>query len=76
MADLNILPPSPPQPDKRHPTGLELWLKCTRAIVTRSTLDTTATIKRTHERLQHFFRHRRLKKSTTPLAVSPEASTR
>jgi hypothetical protein len=56
-----ILPTSPPLHDKRHPTGLELWLKRTRAIVTRITLDATTTIQRTHERLHHFFRHRRLK---------------
>jgi hypothetical protein len=57
----------------RHPATLELWLKHTRDIVNRSTADATATIHRTHERLQHYFQYRRKKKN--PPALSQPGAT-
>jgi hypothetical protein len=69
-ADKAILPISPTRLTQKHPTGIELWLKRTRAFVNRSMQDATAEISRTHERLHHFFRHRCLKKTPTPLAES------
>jgi hypothetical protein len=69
-ADTAILPASPIRLTKKHPTGIELWLKRTRAIVNRSKQDSASEISRPHGRLHHFFRHRRLKKTPRPIAES------
>jgi hypothetical protein len=48
----------------QNPATLELWLKRTKDIVHRSKTDAAATVTtRIHERLQHCFRHRKLKKA-------------
>jgi hypothetical protein len=57
---------------QRHPGPLELWLKQTQAIVTRSKADATAAIHRTHERLTSYFRYRRLKKPDTKPTTTNE----
>ena len=54
----------------RNPTCLKLWAKCTRTIVNRSKADASTAIHRTHERLTHYFRYRRKKKTATPTQPS------
>jgi hypothetical protein len=65
-ANKAILPASPIRLTKKHPTGIELWLKRTRAIVNCSKQEAASEV----ERLHHFFRHRHLKKTPSPEAES------
>jgi hypothetical protein len=71
-ADCDILA-APTRTARQPPGRLKLWAKRTRAIVTRSKTDTTATIQHTHERLHHCFKFRRSKKqlgTANPLIIT------
>ena len=76
-ADRDILASPIPANNLRNPTRLELWAKRTCTTVNRSKADATTVVHRTHERLTHYFRYRRKKKTATPTQPSthPISST-
>jgi hypothetical protein len=75
--DRAILDAEPiPVESVQNPARLEHWVRQTRTIVTRSKADATAAIHRTHERLTHYFKYLRLKKTATPtIAHLPPQTT-
>jgi hypothetical protein len=73
--DRDVLDAEPiPVETVQNPARLELWVRRTRTIATRSKADATAAIHRTHERLTHYFKHRR-KKKTAPIATAAPQTT-
>jgi hypothetical protein len=74
--DRDVLDAEPiPVETVQNPSRLELWVHRTRTVATWSKADATAAIHRTHERLTHYFKHRRKKKTAPVGTAAPQTTT-